>query len=447
MSDPTKLCDLDAERALLGSMMMAREAIDEVLPIVGAQAFYSPPHVTLFRALVALHAQGKPMDFIVVNDHLKAAGLLDEIGGPDYMVHLAESFADWSNAAHYARIVRDKSVRRDLWRIGQSLCRKACDELNEPDIDAVAAAACKEADDAVQTGRADDVESVDDLVARLPAWFERESAALLPTGFRAIDDRIGGLWRPGYVIIAARPSVGKTSLGLTFANHIVRWSKVPALFCSLETPKMRVAARVYAIETGVPIGVHRNNPPGQFEQETASFGRRYDAKLYVADTLFGIGPIAARARSMIRQKKVGLVVIDYLQLVEGDAKAQSRQLEIQGISRTLRMLANQHDATVIALCQLNREAVAGQRPGLHNLRESGAIEQDADQVFFIYHGGHAAQVCIDLGKNRDGPLGSWQAEFRGSITSFVRVRDAGSDATGDNGSTTQEASYASDIPF
>lgn len=419
MSDPTKLCDIDAEKALLGSMMMKREVIDDVLPLVSAESFNNGHHSRLFSELVKLHAQDKPMDFVVVMEHLKRHGLVDDAGGPDYMIQLAESFGDWSVATHYAKIVRDKFIRRRLWSIGQELSRKACDELNEPEVDAIVGSAWREAEDVIASGRDIEVEPVDALAARLPEWMRSDRSRVLPTGFDAIDRRIDGFPRPGYAILAARPSVGKTSLGLAFALNIVKRSAVSTLFCSLETPRMRVAGRVFAIDTGKSLQTWRDGEPSNFDFQIGAFKRDFQkAKLHIADTLFGISQITSRARSMIRTHKIGLIVIDYLQLVGGDSRAENRNLEIQGISRTLRMLANKQGVTVLALCQLNRDAVTGKKPGLHNLRESGAIEQDADQVFFIYHGGHAAQVCVDVAKNRDGATGEWTAKFKASTTTF-----------------------------
>lgn len=420
MSDPQVLCDLDAEKALLGTMLMRAEAIDDVLAIVKPEAFYLEPHSTLYAALIELHNAGKPMDVIAVNEHLRRHGTYDRIGGQEYMVELCESFGDLANAEHYARQVRDKWVRRRLWSIGTALARRACDELNEPDVDAILGDVWREAEEVVASGQDHEVEAVDDIVARMPEWLRTDYRRVLPTGFDAIDRRIDGFPRPGYVILAARPSVGKTSLGLAFGLNVVKSARTPVLFVSLETPRMRIAGRVFAMDTGESLQTWRQGPPQSLDNTAGSFRRRFEqAKLYVADTLFGIGQIIARARQMIRAKKVGLIVIDYLQLVGGDKKAENRNLEIQAISRTLRILANKQGVTVLALCQLNREAVSGQRPGLHHLRESGAIEQDADVVMFIYHGGHASQVCIDVAKNRDGPLGSWTAEFRGDLFRFT----------------------------
>lgn len=421
MADPTRLQDRDAEMACLGAMLMQDSVIDDVLAeLPESDAFFVPQHRDIFQAIADFHENANQrLDVVTFNAWLTANGRLDRLGGTDYLIRLAESYADVANAVHYAKIVRGLFARRSLWSIATALASEVCDPVNEPDVETIVTRAWRRADAAIIRSRRQDIETIDSVAKRVPAWLGEQDRATLRTGFAQIDSLIGGMPRPGYVILAARPSMGKTSLGLAFALHVTHGCNVPSLFVSLETPKLRLASRALAMETGVPIGVYRHQwSPADFQGAADAYSRRFEgAKLYLADDLDTIDQIVTRTRSMIRSHGVGLLVIDYLQLVQGRRDAETRNLEIQEISRTLRRLTLTEELTVLALAQLRRDA-EGRKPGLHDLRESGSLEQDADLIFFLYAAGFREAICIDVAKNKDGPLGSWTARFHGATTSF-----------------------------
>jgi replicative DNA helicase len=420
MIDTSKVQDLDSEMATLGAMMVNKEIIDDVAAIIThVDAFYTPQHRLIYSALVAMHAEGKPIDLLLTVDHLRATGKLLEVGDVEYMVQLSESFGDWANAGHYAQIVQAMYVRRRVMSIAESLACKASDPLNEPDMEACLSLAWRELEEVDSRTRESGVVDLHDILPNLPSFLANQSRSCIPTGFDSIDQTIGGLHRPGYIVIAARPSLGKTSLAVQFVLNVAMQAGVPSLFCSLETPTMRLAGRALAIESATPLGVHRSGPPDNFTAAVSAFRRKLGlGKIFLTDAVYGIGQLAALVRSCVRRKKIGLVVVDYLQLLSGDQKSENRNAEIQRVSRVLRMLANQQQVAVLALCQLNREAAASNRPSLHHLRESGAIEQDADMVAFLYGSGATGMVCFDVAKNRDGPRGCWNMEFKAALTTF-----------------------------
>ncbi|MCH7872948.1 MAG: replicative DNA helicase, partial [Planctomycetes bacterium] len=386
--------DLDAEMALLGSMMMSRDAIADVVPIIGRTQsawFYLPAHQQLFEVLLDQYDDPtKAIDLIVVSDELRRRSLLEAIGGHEYMIQLAESFGEWSNAEYYAKIVRDKGMLRDLIRCSGEMAERAYSDID--DVREILDRA--EQDIFTVTGQrvANRSISIKQVMFRLAKQLEEGGAATgLRTGFTKLDDMTGGFQPGDLIIIAGRPSMGKTALGLTMARNIVLDRDDPraVAFFSMEMGADQIAQRLICSVMDIDSRkLRERNGVNEEEQRRlldvlATFE---DAPLMIDDTPGQtVMEVRAGARRMKSQHNIQAVFVDYLQLMHSP-KAESRQQEIAIISRGLKSLARELEIPVIALSQLNRMAEGRQdkRPLMSDLRESGAIEQDADVVLLIH---------------------------------------------------------------
>ena len=429
--------DLDAEMALIGSMMMSRDAIADVVPIIGRSQsawFYLPAHQQLFEVLLDLYDDPtKTIDLIVVSNELRLRNLLEAIGGQEYMIQLAESFGEWAHAEYYAKIVRDKGMLRDLIRCTGEVADRAFSEVD--DVREILDLA--EQDIFAVTGQrvANRTISIKEAMSRIAKQLEEGGAPVgLRTGFTALDDRTGGFQPGDLIILAARPSMGKTALGLTMARNMALDRDDPRMvaFFSMEMGADQIAQRLVCATTGIESEKIRKRVCSEEEHRRlldacATFE---NAPLMIDDTAGQtVMEVRAGARRMKMQHNIQAIFVDYLQLMHSP-RAESRQQEIAIISRGLKGLARELEIPVIAMAQLNRmvEGRADKRPLMSDLRESGAIEQDADVVLLIHreeyydvqnvkpetHG--IAELII--AKQRNGPTGSLELQFNKKLAMF-----------------------------
>jgi len=428
----------DAEMALLGSMMMSRDAIGDVVPTIGrgdAGWFYLPAHQRLFEVLLDLYDNpAKAIDLIVVSEELERRSLFDAVGGQDYMVQLAESFAEWTNAEHYARIVRDKGMLRDLIRCTGEIADLAYQGLDETrDILDRAEQKVFAVTERRVTGHA---VHIGDALRKLSSQLELggEGACTgLATGFTQLDEYTSGFQPGDLIVIAGRPSMGKTALGLTMAHHAALRDRKPVVFYSMEMSCDQVAHRLACSMTGIDSQKLRRRllSEPEIRELFDACAEFQDAPLYIDDTP---GMTALELRSKARRLKqrydIQAVFVDYLQLMH-TPDSENRQVEIASISRNMKSLGRELNVPVIAMAQLNRmpEGRADKRPLMSDLRESGAIEQDADVVLLIhreeYYHPDKEEVKgiaeIIIAKQRNGPVGTVELSFDKRLTRFANL--------------------------
>ncbi|MCO6437519.1 MAG: replicative DNA helicase [Phycisphaerae bacterium] len=436
LSDRLPPHDLDAEMALLGSMMMSRDAIAEVIPLIGREDsgwFYLPVHQNLFEVLVDLYDNpAKAIDLVAVSDELRRRELFDFVGGHAYMIQLAESFADWANAEHYARIVRDKGTLRDLIRCAHEITEKSYSAVEE--TREILDFAERRMFEVTERRGAGHTIAVKDAIIRLKNLIqERDGSPLtgLPSGFTQLDELTAGFQPGDFIIVAARPSMGKTALGLGMALNAAMHQHRPVAFFSMEMSADQVTQRLVCAHTGIDAQKLRRHMLGEADKRTLVEACEdfASAPLYIDDTP-GMTAMELRsaARRLKQQYDIQAVYVDYLQLMH-TPKAESRQVEIATVSRGLKGLGRELGIPVIAMAQLNRmpEGRTDKRPLMSDLRESGAIEQDADMVLLIHREEYyhpekeesAGLAELILAKQRNGPTGSVTLTFNKKLTRFA----------------------------
>jgi replicative DNA helicase len=444
--------DLDAEMALLGAMMMSRDAIAEVIPLIGredARWFYLPAHQRLFEVLLDLYDDpSKAIDLIVVSDELRRRDLLDLIGGQDYMIQLAESFGDWANTEFYARIVRDKGMLRDLIRCAGQITEQAYSGLDDARyILDRAEQQIFEVTEKRVTGQAVVLKDAVAKIARQLEVGDKGSCTGLATGFVALDEYTSGLQPGDLIIVAGRPSMGKTALGLAMAQNMAiprlehghRDSAVPVGFFSMEMSVDQLAQRLLCSHASMDAQKLRRRMLSDTDIKTLMLACAdfEGSPLYIDDTP-GMSALELRskARRLKQRHDIQAVFVDYLQLMHSPG-SESRQVEIATISRALKSLGRELGVPVVALAQLNRmpEGRSDKRPLMSDLRESGAIEQDADVVLLIHREEYYKpedesvhnQAELIIAKQRNGPTGSIILHFDKRITRFDNHREGPAD--------------------
>ncbi len=448
--------DLDAERGLLGSMAISREAIGIVLPIIGRQEadwFFHPRHRLLYEVLVDLYDRNQPIDLVVTKDELNRRNLLEQVGGVAALVSLAESVPSPLNAEYYARIVRDKGMLRDLIRCAGEIAESAQAE-NQPAGELLDAAE-QSLFQVTQRRVSGQAAVLCDLLQEIYAKIRPGDGHYLtgvPTGFTKLDDLTSGFQRGDFVIIAGRPSMGKTSLGLNIAEYMAIEDKRPVAFFSLEMGRQQLAQRVLCSRGR--IDSHKLRRGMVTEHEKQQLGRvceeLKDVPLYIDDTpAMSVLELRAKARRLTQQHNLEAVFVDYLQLMTASGYSDNRQQEISAISRGLKSLGRELNIPVIAMAQLNRasEGREGHRPRMGDLRESGAIEQDADVVLLLHREEYykrddpsvKGMAELIIAKQRNGPTDSVELVFDSRVTTF-RNRSFESEPSG-------AQAYVEDGPF
>jgi replicative DNA helicase len=427
-----------AERALLGSLLRDGDALDDVATIIDADDFRTDAHRRLFTAIVALRDVGKPVSLVAVAEALQQRGDVDEVGYP-YLAELFEDEPTGGNAIHYAKLVKQRSLRRALARVGAEIQREAENPAGTAE-EAVADAERRIfalAERGVADGVHDAPKVVGELYDRLDARRQRGAASCgLPTGFFSLDDYLTGLPPSELIVIAARPGIGKTSLAVALARRAALVEGVGVLFISLEQARVELFERLLC---GMASVDGQNVRRGSLTDEEA---RRFlaagdevrKAPLFIDDAANQrMLRIAATARRLKRRKGVGLVVVDYLQLIEPDNRKVPRHEQVADVSRRLKILARELAVPVVALAQLNRasEARENREPRLSDLRESGGIEADADTVLLLHRPeakepGESAQqdrIVVHIAKQRNGPTAKVVLRFERRFLRFVDPAD------------------------
>ncbi len=430
---------IEAEQAVLGGLMLAREAWDKVADKIGENDFYRRDHQLIFRAIAELSEKGMPSDAVTLGEWFEAQGIAETVGGVRYVVELANSTPSAANIVAYAEIVREKSTLRRLIDAGTEISGDAFQpegksaqelvELAEQRVFRIAEAGSRGRQGFVPMRSA-----VKEAFQLLQQRYESRSHITgLPTGFIDFDHKTAGLQAGDLIIVAARPAMGKTSLALNMAEYAaLKTGKAAAVF-SMEMSSSQLAFRLISSLGRIN---QQNLRTGDLADEewprvTSAITLLSDTKIFIDDTP-SLSPLElrSRARRLKREHDLGLIVVDYLQLMQVPGNKENRATEISEISRSLKALAKELAVPVIALSQLNRslEQRTDKRPVMADLRESGAIEQDADVIVFIYRDEYYNQESTEkgvaeiiIGKQRNGPTGTLRLAFLGQYTRFENL--------------------------
>ena len=432
--------NIEAEEAVLGAILVNPSVITKVVEFITPESFYKPAHKYVYEAMLQLFNQNERIDLVSVSDILNFNSKLEVIGGRAFINDLSYKTITTSNIEYYAKIVQEKAIKRALINAGSEIVSLGYD-LNSTDDSLdnaerlIFEIASKKA--------TKDMSHVKDLVLQSYEKIEyrynhRDELTGVPTGFYELDNMTSGLQRSDLIILAARPSMGKTAFALNIAQNVAIKAKIPVAIFSLEMSKEQLVQRLLCSEAEVDSQKMRtgNMQRKDWDKLATSMSDISDAPIYIDDSAgCTLTDIRAKCRRLaMEEKNLGLVVIDYLQLMEGVGR-EDRIQQISAISRGLKTLARELDVPVIALSQLSRavEQRKDRRPMLSDLRESGAIEQDADIVMFIYRDdyynreegddapkatGKEGKSEIIIAKQRNGPVGSFELLFQGSITKF-----------------------------
>lgn len=414
-------CDLAAEQAALGATMLAPAALAEVSALVGSGDFYRTAHGDILAAALALNSDGQPVDAITVAEELLRRGQLARVGGAPYLHDLISTVPTATNAAYYAEIVKSKALLRGVLQVGQYMQQKAYNP-GDDDPDRVVERARAELDELAQSARGQArLRRADEIAdAAVDRYADPNIDTPLPTGWTDIDDLLNGGLRPGTLtVIAARPGAGKSIMGVNLAVHAAKQGHC-ALFASLEMTEAELADRIIAqlgtVELDALTGRQFNDH--QWGRVERAYHQLHALPLQITDdSVLTITAIASLARDC-RRDGLAVVVVDYLQLIAPADTRAPRQEQVAGISRGLKLMAKQLAVPVVALAQLNRgsEQRADKRPTMSDLRESGAIEQDADGVWLLHHDPEVpSELEAHVVKNRSGRKGmarlAWLPQF------------------------------------
>lgn len=422
--------NVDAEKSLLGALLIDTDAIVRIADTIDVKDFYDERHQRIFEAVRKLYERHRPIDVLTLSNQLKDEGLLEVVGGATYLTELTNYVPTAAHVEHYAEIVAEKALRRRLIKTSQDIVGIGYDEAKP--IRQIIEEAEVELFQVSQKHVKQDIESIESVLA---SSFERldelhkngGKVRGIPTGFKDLDNLVAGWQKSDLVILAARPAMGKTVLALNFAHKVATKAEMPVLIFSLEMSKEQLVDRMLSMESGVDAwnirtGSLSNN---DWEKISEAMGTLAEAPIYIDDTPgITVSDMRTKARREQHQRQLGLIIVDYLQLMSGGARFGSdgnRVQEISEISRGLKSIARELNVPVIALSQLSRsvESRSPQIPQLADLRESGSIEQDADMVVFIYRDEYynpettekpnIADILIK--KHRSGPTGNVELYF------------------------------------
>jgi replicative DNA helicase len=420
----------DVEMAVLGSMLLEKEAISKTLEILDADVFYRPAHQKIFQAIVGLFEKNEAADSLTVVEELRRRGHLDEVGGPVYIADLTMRVTSAANVEYHAKIVLEKALLRNLIAASSEITRTAFNETEDALdlLDRAENEIFKISEKRMKRSYVDMKDALFRTMERLEAIHGKHSGVTgVPSGFSMLDNLTGGFQGSDLIIVAGRPSMGKTAFVLSVARNAAVDHGVPVGFFSLEMSADQLVLRLICAEARVDAHSVRTGrlPDSQWSQLSTRIGKLHSAKIFIDDTpALGILELRAKARRLRVEHNIGMIIVDYLQLMQGPKNSQSREQEISMISRSLKALAKELNIPVLALSQLNRavEISNDKRPMLANLRESGALEQDADVVLFVHRpekynileeGGKSTEGLAEIiiGKQRNGPIGDVQLTF------------------------------------
>ncbi|MBX2836959.1 MAG: replicative DNA helicase [Gammaproteobacteria bacterium] len=429
---------IEAEQAILGGLMLSNDAFDKVADLVSEPDFYQYNHRLIFRAIVYLGSNSQPTDVVTIAGYLEQNALLEDAGGLNYLSAIAQETPSAANVKAYAEIVRERSVLRQLISVSNDIADSAFDPQGRSAKDLLDHAETKVFAIADQTARTNtgfsDIKTVlAGAIERINFLFESDAAITgLSTGFDELDEKTSGLQASDLIIVAGRPSMGKTTFAMNIAEHAALTSDEPVAVFSMEMPAEQLGMRLLASLSRVELQSLRTGKLSEQDWTRMSSSvtlLNNKQNLFIDDTP-ALTPtdLRARARRLKREQGLSLIVIDYLQLMQTASSTENRATEISEISRSLKSLAKELEVPVIALSQLNRslEQRPDKRPVMSDLRESGAIEQDADVIIFIYRDevynpddeASKGKAEVLIRKQRNGPIGTVPLTFLGKYTRF-----------------------------
>ncbi|MFQ5559727.1 MAG: replicative DNA helicase [Nitrospinota bacterium] len=437
---PTRLPprNIEAEQAILGAILLENDALPKCLEIIKDETpFYKNAHKKIFSAILDLFEKNQPIDLLTLNEQLTRKGQVTEGGGPEFLYSLVESVPSAANIQYHAKIVKEKYVLRKMITSAGEIFNQCYGDI--ADVDELMDFAEKTIFDISEDRIAPAFSSVREVaresMKRIESLYERKELITgIPTGFTDLDQMTAGFQPSDLIIVAGRPSMGKTAVSINMAQYCVCVSKKVVAIFSLEMSKEQLVTRMLCSEGRINAGKLRTGyiSKSDWPDLTRAVGVLSEAKLFIDDTPGqSVLEIRAKARRLHADKGLDLIVIDYLQLMQGRGRIESRQQEISEISRSLKGLAKELNVPVIALSQLSRatEQRGGEkRPQLSDLRESGAIEQDADVVMFVYRGEfyeetpeNKGKAELIIGKQRNGPIGTVSLAFLKEYTRFENL--------------------------
>ena len=428
---------IEAEKSVIGAMLMDKEAVTAALNMLTKEDFYSSQYAVIFESMAELFNEGKPIDLVVLQEKLKEKNISPEIAGIDFIRDILTAVPTSANIRSYAGIVHEKAVLRRLIRVSEDIANTCyADKEQLEDILANAEKNIFKVLQSKSSGTLKPIEKIAENVLNRIEEVSRsnESITGLPTGFIDLDYKTSGFQPSDLVLIAARPSMGKTAFVLNVVEHIAIRKNLPCMIFSLEMSAEQLVQRMLAMETGIDSQKLRvgNLNDNDWEQLIRGVVQVGNSKIIIDDTPgISITELRSKCRKVKLEKGLSLVIIDYLQLMTGSSRAsENRQQEISEISRNLKSLARELQAPVIALSQLSRacETRTDHRPMLSDLRESGAIEQDADIVMFLYREDyykkdteHINEAEVIIAKQRNGPIGTVKLVWKPETTKFVNL--------------------------
>jgi len=429
----------DIEADVLGAMLIEPEAVPKAIELLTPSSFYLREHSLIFEAMLELFNADEPIDTVTLFQELKRRGVDEKIGGVVYLSKLSQNISSAANVEHHAKIILEKSILRKLISTSHSIASEAYTGSEDAfDIlDSAERKIFEITEEHLKKSYQDMDQAVRDALEYIDAIHLKDFKNIsVPTGFLDLDDMLGGFQKSDLIIIAARPSMGKTAFALSLARNAAIDHKVPVLVFSLEMATVQLIIRLLCAEGKIDaqrIRTGKFSSKEEGEKLRRASSKLMSAPIYIDDTpAQTILEIRAKARRLVAEKKVGMIVVDYLQLIQGPSRIESREREIAHISRSLKALAKELKIPVIALSQLNRavESRTDKRPQLSDLRESGSIEQDADVVMFIHRPERYAQsdssdfadvegiAEIIVAKQRNGPTGEVKLTFLKQFTRF-----------------------------
>ncbi len=426
----------EAERSVLGGMMVSKDAIGDAISQVRADDFYEPKHQTIFNAITDLYSRGQPADFITIANALEKTGDLGTIGGANYLHTLSASVPTAAATEFYAKIVREKAIMRSLvdagtriTQMGYSTDADATDMVNRAQSEVFSLGESRTAEDYVRIK--DIMPAVVDEI-ELASESDNDMTGV-PTGFRELDSLTGGLHGGQMIIVAARPAIGKSTLSMDFCRAAAIRNGKTAVIFSLEMSRSEMVMRMLSAESGVDLQDLRK---GRMEEAAwtalaRTMSRITDAPIFIDDSPnMSLMEIRSKCRRLKQQHNLELVVVDYLQLLSSGKRVESRQQEVSEFSRALKLLAKEIDVPVVAVAQLNRgpEQRTDKKPMMSDLRESGSLEQDADVVMLLHRedvydkdSPRVGEADIIVAKHRNGPTGVIAVAFQGHLARFAEM--------------------------